>query len=335
LINYTHPDQELAEILIPALKKFGGLHEIKTLNEANTTRVWGRIKTPIEPTSGIKEIWPNGGIAYDGKTETLYWTWSHPYYTGGPVPTFAATSLSNSTPLQPLGHWIVNDQKHHWGGPSWIGKDFADQFLGGKRLGLGFGGYYSICAGCSRGPAFSAVDTPNPSRDRLDLIPLMNYSNARPAPRDGEYLVANISFWNDQPASRKKGFWTAFDSCRSAVFVELKHVAGYISFISLGTGRVGYDNGAGTAAGGALWWYIYSAADFAEMSEGKTDPFLIPVATISEKSFDPGPASLLGSDSGACFDAENQLLYVVRSQAYLDGKEYFPIVNVYRVLDRP
>jgi len=335
LLNYTHPTQELAEVLIPAPKKLTGVHEINSLNEAKTAKVLGNLVTPIKPTSGVKEIWPNGGIAYDAATETVYWTWSHPYYAGGPVPTFAATSLSNDTPLKPLGHWIVNEAKHHWGGVGWIGKDFADLFLDGKRLGLGFGGYYSICAPCSRGPAFSATDIPNPSLDRLDLQPLINYQSKNPAPRDGQYMIANCSFWNEQPLSRQKGFWAAFDECRAGVFIELKNVAGYITFPHLAFGRIGYDNGAGIIADRTRWWYFYSPEGFAEIALNRSMRFVMPSEMVQDQAIQPGAETLYGIDTGACFDAESRLLYVVRSQAYKEGVEFYPVVNVYRILDQP
>ena len=55
--------------------------------------------------------------------------------------------------------------------PDW----FADTYLGGRKLGVGFGGPWSGWATCSPGPALAAAHHPDGSTTDLDTIRLLQY----------------------------------------------------------------------------------------------------------------------------------------------------------------
>ena len=103
--------------------------------------------------------------------------------------------------------------------------EFAKQYTGGQTLALGFGGYYSICAAASRGPALGAIAQPNPQQNSVSVTPLLHYPAESPAPRDGDYFNANCGFWQDQPADREHGLWTYDDYCRAGVWIRHRRIS--------------------------------------------------------------------------------------------------------------
>ena len=205
-------------------------------------------------------------------------------------------------------------------------KSFADQYTDGKRLALGFGGYYSIVAPCSRGPALSAIAEPDPAKAKVDsVVNLLGYAEPAAASRPGDYFSANAGYWHDPPKSREVGQWTLCDYCHSGILIDLADKQGYIAFAKLGTGRLGYDYGAVTNAGEAQYWYFYDTRQLGEVAKGKQKAgSVMPYLT----KLDEGMG---GMASGACFDEDERKLYVIRMQAYPVGREYHPLVHVYRV----
>jgi len=174
-MNYTHPRQVLFEIEVPPLVKVAdGRHgELKV---AELRKVWGEIRAPAQ---GGKGIAPNDG------------TVTH------------------------FGPWYVRKRlyKSYWGGVIRLPEAFAAEYTGGRTLGLGFGGYYSICAPASRGPALGAIATPDPEAEEVDLLEMLVYPHKSPAPRDGNYLPPGT------PISRSSGWapgGSATTSARSA-----------------------------------------------------------------------------------------------------------------------
>ena len=314
-LNYTHPQQVLFEVDIPALAKFekGDAGPLKT---ATVAKEWGEV--------GGKDASPNGGLAWDDDKKLLYWTSYHPYWTGGDRRVLNATKLADDKATA-AGSWTVPDQKWHWGGVTRLPKSFADKYTGGKRLALGFGGYYSVVAPCSRGPALSAVADPDPAKGRAEgLVNLLGYQAGTAAPRPGDYFDANCSFWNDQPASRAAGKWTYCDHCRAGVLIDLPDRQAFVAFAKLGTGRLGYDYGAITNAGEAQYWYLYDTRALGEGAKGARKAAVAPYLTHP----DPGMG---GTTTGACFDEDERTLYVLRTNAHPVGREFHPLVHAYRV----
>jgi hypothetical protein len=326
LLNYTHPKQVLFEVEIPPFVKIeAGRHS--GLTTAPVSKVWGPIRL-TQP--GADTLSPNGGFVWIEKTRTLYWTWYHGYKTGDAPPVLGATRFTEDGQVTSFGPWRVSVPgglyKSYWGGVMALPAAFAERYTGGKTLALGFGGYYSICAAASRGPALGAIPEPDPQQPAAPVTPMLCYPHDLPAPRDGDYFNANCGFWNDQPRDLKHGTWSYDDWCRAGVFIETPSAHGYVAFVRLGTGRLGYDFGAITSAGSAEWWYCYDPLDLGTVAVGRRQPWPLVPVSMTKVSYPLGRTV-----TGACFDEQARLLYVCLSWAYPDGVENYPIVHAYRV----
>jgi hypothetical protein len=326
-MNYTHPAQVLFQIEIPPLVKVqDGRHA--PLKVAEVKKIWGTIRAP---KAGQEAIGPNGGFVWDEGRKMLYWTSYHGYKTGAAPPVLGASKLEDDGGITHYGPWYIPKSvayyKSYWGGATRLSKDFADKYTGGRTLALGFGGYYSICAPASRGPALGAISEPDPAKKTVDIVELLYYGHGAMAPRDGDYLNANCGFWGEQPDSPTKGYWTYDDWARAGVFVDSPAKHGYIAFVRLGTGRMGYDFGAIGSAGQSQQWYVYDPADLGKAAKGLTKPYKIVPRSMTKVRYPLG--SLV---TGSCYDEKAGLLYLCTAWAYNDGeRESYPCVHVYRL----
>jgi len=324
LVNYTHPGQTLFAVALPELVALGEDGSAASLNTARVTTQWGALRG-----KGADRVSkPNSGdIYFDNQTGIVYWTMFDPYWTGGSLPVLGAAELGDDGSTTPVGAWTVSRQKHHWGGVTILPEGFAARHTGGRRLALGFGGYYSIVAPCSRGPALGAIHTPDPSVQRVDPLPLLAYfPHDRAAPRNGDYFSANCGFWNDPPAGPEHGTWTFTDHVGSGVFIDLPDKHGYITFVRLGTGRLGYDYGKITAAGRDQYWYFYDPVQLGEVAEGQREAALTPYLMAEETR--PGVGRLV---RGFFYDAATPAIYTLSEGAYKRGPERHPLVHAYRI----
>jgi len=320
LINFTHPQGTLFEVDIPDVKSLVKYQagDASQLLTAEPKKIWGAVAQ--------NEVGANGGMYWDHASDTLYWTYYHSYWTGGDLPILQATRLNDDGTMTPVGSWTVPNQKWHWGGVTRLPKSFADRYTDGKTLALGFGGYFSVSAPCSRGPALSVIAEPDPAANRVDgLVNLLSYDQSKPAPRPGNYFNSNCGYWNEQPRSRAKGTWTYDDHCRSGVMIDLEDKQGYITFPRLGTGRLGYDYGSINRAGTVQYWYFYDTRHLGQAARGEREAGeMLPY----EVRIDRGMGDMV---SGACFDAENRKLYLIRMYAYRAGTEFHPLIHVYHI----
>lgn len=341
-LNYTHPRQALFEVAIPKFTRLEG--DPRALGEAEVKHVWGSLRVPLPKAGGIESIAPNGGLWWDQARRTLYWTYYHGYGTGEAPPVLAASKLGDEGTIAHLGSWRVpqpaaRHYKAFWGGVTRLPRAFADRHTGGRTLALGFGGYYSICAPCSRGPALAAVAEPDPDRPEVDMVELMAYAGASAASRDGDYFYGQGpgGIWHEVPGGPQAGRWTMDDVCRAGVFVDLPDRHGYIAFVRLGTGRIGYDYGAIVSAGHAPWWYLYDPDDLGRAASGALKPGEVEPHSRTKVAYPAAAANgAQGSDggavTGACFDAEERLLYLYKPGVIPVGRERHGCVHVYRVL---
>jgi hypothetical protein len=249
-------------------------------------------------------------------------------------PVLGASKLNDDGTITSFGPWRVTRGpfKAYWGGIIPLPDEFAKKYTGGRRLALGFGGYYSICASTSFGPALGAIRTPDRKKDTLDLLPLLDYPFGKKiwAPRDGNYLVANCGWGGVAPKSRYEGKWTMEDKVTSGVFIDLPEAHGFIAFVSLGTGRMGYDYGKIHSAGRTNWWYSYDPDELGKAATGKRKSAGIPpfarervVYPLESKNTKTSYAV-----TGACFDPDERMLYLFKQRSI---NRRFPAVHVYRV----
>lgn len=323
-MNYTHPAQVLFEVEIPALVPIeNGAHA--GLQTAEVKKVWGALSAS---EGGGETLRPNGGFVWNEERRTLWWTWYHGYKTGDAPPVLAATRLSDDGAATTSGPWRVTAPgglyKSYWGGVVALPASFAEEYTGGKTLALGFGGYYSICAAASRGPALGCIPEPDPAEAGVPVTALLYHPQDAPAVRDGNYFSANCGFWSDPPAGPEKGAWTFDDSCRAGVYIDTPKGHAYIAFVRLGTGRLGYDFGAITSAGDAECWYFYDPCELGKAARGEKRPW-----ETAPSSMAPVRYPLGRTVTGACFDARAGRLYLCVSWAYPEGLESYPVLHVY------
>ena len=319
-VNFNFPQGTLFEVDIPAPKTLGQFDGTNALSMplADAKKIWGALAQ--------NNVVANGGILWDEEKKTLYWTYYNGYWAGGALPVLQATMLNDDGTMTPAGSWTVPNQKWHWGGVTRLPKTFADRYTGGKTLALGFGGYFSVCAPCSRGPSLSVIDEADPSASAVSgLVNMVSSSDPIGAPRPGNYFLANVGFWNTQPVSRAKGTWAMGDQCRAGVMIDLPDKQGYIGFVKLGTGRMGYDYAAGTTAGKAYYWYFYDTRHLGQVARGDRKPEnALPYLVHRDRMVG-------GLPTGAYFDPQSRNLYVIKMQSYKSGLENFPLVHVYHI----
>ncbi len=323
-LNYTHPVQALFEVEIPALAVIEhGAHA--GLRTAEVKKVWGALTVSKQ---GQEDLRPNGGFVWNEEKRTLWWTWYHGYKTGDAPPVLAATRLSEDGTMTHSGPWYVAAPaglyKSYWGGVVGLPATFAAEHTGGKTLALGFGGYYSICAAASRGPALGCIPEPDPGQPTVPVTALLYHPHDAPAVRDGNYFSANCGFWSDQPTDPDDGVWTFDDSCRAGVWIDMPGGHAYMAFVRLGTGRLGYDFGTITSAGDAEYWYFYDPRELGRAARGEKEPWRTSPTSMARVAYPLGRTV-----SGACFDARTGRLYLCVTWAYPEGLESYPVIHVY------
>jgi len=324
---------KLFEAEIPELVKLkDGNH--KALRTAVMKTVWGELQLEKK---GEPAISPNAGRWWDEQKKILYWSSYHGYWTGKPWPLLAASKRGADGRITHYGPWRVPGSmryfKSFWGGVTRLPAGFAEKYTGGRTFGLGFGGYYSICASTSQGPALAASAEPDPAEAALDAIPLLLYpwNGGHPAPRDGHYLMVRPNWGGQQPESRARGTWTMCDHVGSGVFIDAPRGHAFVAFASLGTGRMGYDYGAIRRAGAANWWYVYDPEDLGKVAQGKKKPWEVaPFARekMAYPSASPDGELTAAPVVGACYDNEERVLYLFNQRAI--GNR-FPCVHAYHV----
>jgi hypothetical protein len=137
------------------------------------------------------------GLFFDEASSRLYWSYGHWYNTSNPFNPSLGFSLIDDAhgTATGVGAWSVDPrpEKFARGGSLRIPQWFADRFTGGKTLGAGFGGYYSIISSGSLGPSLCAVADPDPAtapdRSALANVPLLGFpTNGPGAQRPGDYI---------------------------------------------------------------------------------------------------------------------------------------------------
>ena len=324
-------NQTVYEVAIPTPGEIVG-SDVSVVPTAELRTVFGELSKYSSDNT-------NGTMYYDEDAELLYWTNYHFYLTGSiNFPILRAANLAGGK-LTEVAQWYLPldlsgaPMKSFWGGVTKIPDDYANQYTGGKTLGVGFGGEYSINASASWGPALAAVDLPD-GRDTMNLQPVFNYSITNPAHRDGNVFYTSTAF-SRNPASPWEGWWGSGCTVGSGVFIDLPDKKGYVAFTRLPIGRVDY------GYGGANWnpayenvWYFY---DYETLGQAATGVILRENVVASSMAYVNLPNEATRADqiiTGSCFDPELRTLYVYSLHAVsMPGVHMYlqPLVHVYYV----
>jgi hypothetical protein len=256
-------------------------------------------------TAALVHFW--GGLAqsswYWGQIRGLYWDETDKriyqvmgdYYNQPPADqrvVFYAT-LNETTGVPTVyGPWGLTNQsfKMSMGGVTGIPQWFANTYLGGKRIGLGFGGPYSTLTNgpASMGPALTAIAAPpttTPQFSRLNDTRLLAYpfSNTTPeysrpyrSERTPDYNLKPSykppSMWFDGGAWSPKtgvGYWQGVDYIEAAgCWIDTTTKHGVLFAPVVGTGDMWYEQSDIRYQGLKHIWMMYNPMDLAAVASG-------------------------------------------------------------------
>ncbi|MCL1897702.1 MAG: bacterial Ig-like domain-containing protein [Micrococcales bacterium] len=323
------------EVAIPSPVKIVG-SDTSGVPEAQLRSEFGPL--PVDP-----EATHNGTLWYDQAADRLYWTNIHGYFTPGtlPFPVLRSGSLAGGT-LTETGQWYQPADlggaplKSFWGGVTGIPQGFANQYTGGKTIGLGFGGMYSINSSASWGPSLAAAGLN--TGGAMDLQPVLFGSFDKRAMRDGDYFYATEVSYQPNPVSPWEGQWTSGDFIGSGVFIDLPDKQGYVSFSRQTTGRIGYDYG------GSNWngthqnvWYFYDYESLGKAAMGTLPKDSLTPSSLAYMDLPNDSTAATQQVTGSAFDPETRLLYVYTTGALSQAAHgsLQPAVHVYSVIEDP
>lgn len=312
--------------------------------EAKLVKEWGTeiygqsriVKEKLDPKTKMLETETGlvEGITYDERTNRLYWnfgSWYNIPPTNGNAMGFAVlkddeVAVTGTGWKSPDGH-AAHNQKIRGGTliiPDW----FASSYLDGRRLGLGFGGYYSGVAACSKGPFLAAAREPAQGSNggTLDLVTLIDHPDRHWGLRDPDYR-SEID-WAPNPRG-KVGYWGAMDETFGAgVWIDLPDKHGVLIASNMGHGRIWYDNSDRLFDRIEAWWWVYDPAQLAEVARRKRNPW-----DCEPKSwkvdYTPRPHRI--KTSALLFDPQSRTLFVVCPFSLFGGVEFFTLVHGYRI----
>lgn len=307
-------------------------------------------KMPGDLSEGVDppRVW---GIHWDEEGGRLYWCSGSSYVTAAvpaSYPHYGYCTLSGST-CTPHGPWgLTSGQPRGFmGGPCTLPQSFADAYTSGRRLGLGWGGYYSINQAAIAGLALAAADPPDPADvDEGGTYPhtvLAKYgtfidpNGLHRAPRSANYANLTETGASFQP-SGGAGRWTNDGIIQgSACWIDSPSgKSGVVAFVVEGEGDIQYhQDGYFASAGSRHWWHSWSAEDLGAVTLG-ADPYALDSTrwdvTYPLADYDLGPGLFTanfgtthtGPDNmkiprGACYDPVESRLYLFLPQLF-DGK---------------
>ena len=299
---------------------------------ASIGRFWGDVYQGKRRFDGSNRnggrVW---GLYWDAPDNRLYWSYGDEYNTvSGDDPSLGYSTLNDADGTSSsVGSWRFAGRgcKSTMGGVTAIPVDFANQYCGGKRLGAGFGGYYSIVGvgPAHLGPALCAFAPPslsaNPDLSSLPFNNLVGYPfNSTPytapdrAHRDTDY-TNEFDNWN--PRNGVGYFsWTDY-IWQGGVWVDTTNKHGLIYFPTLGNGRTWYETSTLHATRASHWWFVYDPADLAQVAQNQKQQWQIQPRNTWAVNHPGLPNPLPGwanepsnMITGATFDDVTNTLYV-------------------------
>ncbi|MGL6073482.1 MAG: hypothetical protein ACRC8S_04890 [Fimbriiglobus sp.] len=327
--SHRHGNDAVYEFDFPGFSKEAGKWPMAKILKEYGMDIYGGLKLIKKG----KEIGLSGGFTFDERKNRFYFSFGSWYnIPNDNDPSIAYATLQDDKIVETVGPWnadfvLAHNQKVRGGSllmPDW----FATNFTDGRRLGMGFGGYYSGVAACSKGPYFAAA--PEPTADNqggtLDVLPLINHDDKHWGERDTDYK-SEVS-WSPNPKNGV-GFWGLYDELfGAAVWIDLPDKHGLLMVSNMGHGRVWYETSDRWADRLEAWWWVYNPKDLAAVALGKKKSHE-PRPTFWKMDYTPRQHRV--ETTGLAFDAETRTLFLLAPQSVKDGVEYFPLVHGYRI----
>ncbi len=319
---------------------------------ASVSRFWGDVyddKRVLNPSateprnaSGVY------GLFFDQRDERLYWSYGDGYNTvSGRDPSIGYSVLNDTDgSSRAVGAWSLQDWscKAAMGGVLEIPAWFADLYCEGRRLGAGFGGYFSIASvgPVSAGPALSAFSASDCTalnhNSGVKNTPLLGYpfhpepyTSPDRAQRDSDYTT-EFDGWNPKAGT---GYWSWTDWVwQGAVWVDTPEVHGLLVLPTLGNGRTWYETSTLHAERASHWWYVYDPNDLGAVARGTRQTWQVQAKNTWRADY---PNVALGGwrdepfqmVTGACFEATSKRVFVAVRHAWRDGNPNFTGTTVY------
>jgi hypothetical protein len=291
------------------------------------------------------------GLHWSEERRRLYWSYGHWYNTTSPSnPCLGFSTLNEeTTKATGVAAWRLRGRGEMFarGGSVDIPRWFADRFTGGKTLGIGFGGYFSIIASGSMGPALCAVAHPDPAtvphKGSLEQIPLLGYPYTPKPPGPPDRCHRNADYkteFDGWKPSGDIGYWTWQDQIWSGgSWVDLPDKQAVLFFCVLGHGRVWYEKSVTRAERGKYWCLAFHPRDLAGVAQGRKKEWEVQPAAAWEVTFGAGFGPNIGGWEGepfqmvcgATFDAKTRRLYVLVRSVWKTEVEYYPRVYCWQV----
>jgi hypothetical protein len=315
-----------------------------TLPQASVVRNWGDVYSGNKSFAGSSALTgqvETNGLYYDETLNRLYWSYGYWYNADYPFnPSIGYSDLNDGTGVATgAGAWSLTNrpEKFNRGGFLEIPQWFANSYTGGKTLGVGFGGYYSIIGSGSFGPALAAIDHPNiqsnPHLSSLANTALIGYpynSNTRAERNPNYYSTYDGGAWN---ASNGVGYWSWSDEISGGgTWIDTASSGGVLILARLGQGNVYYANSHTNADSYSFEWMVYDPKDLADVAQGVKQQWQIQPKYRWNDSTLVG-AGNVGSNmvGGMTYDETTGRLYVLVNGANYVGFEPYPRMYVYQV----
>ena len=256
--------------IMTSFTDFGDIFQDKIYTEVND----GNDPNPKEGISGGAQM-PRG-IFWDETDKRMYWTTVTNYNT---TISTSDTSLGYSTLNDSLhtgtgiGMWKISPPLSQGGyGNRWsfsmtaIPSNFAETYLGGRRLGVGFGGGVSIISNGtpSIGPTMFAIAPPDPlvdpNREYLKStspIEILSHFNG-----ESKRATRNIAYPGYDVTEGTTGFWFPEDGSRHGVWIDTPDYEGLITFAHIGAGN------ANTTVTSVASTTVFTVADAGDIARG-------------------------------------------------------------------
>jgi hypothetical protein len=208
--------------------------------------------------------------------------------------------------------------------PEW----FANTHVGGRRIAVGFGGYFSVmtAGGVSMGPSLWAIDPPEgPHMSTVPATALVSYhppslaAYGRPmrCPRNADY---HTEFDSWQPRDGI-GYWSWTDEIQQGcVWIDLPDRHGILFFPSMGHGRIWYENSDRRAERAYHWWLAYNPHDLAKVARRELAQDLVTPSWSQQVNYpqltypswvSPGWFQTLPKVVGSTFDSVTRTLFLM------------------------
>lgn len=300
--------------------------------QSTIVREWG---AAVYGTPNMKSgsDWTHG-VNYDQATGRLYFSFAEGYNVAqGNDPSLGYARLEETGPVA-AGPWAAPEAIAHCqrirGGSLTIPDWFADRYLAGRRLGLGFGGYYSGFSACSKGPFLAAAHHPDGSTTQLDTIALIDHPDTHWGTRDADYWTTIA--WCRNPVVGNVGYWGAKDEIHgAAAWVDLPDKQGVLFLSRMGHGKVWYDLGLIWSDRTDAWWWVYDPADLASVAQGQKQPWE-PQHDFWKMDYSPRQSEVM--TPGCAFDPQTRTLFVLTPgsyKRYAGDQESYPLIHGYRI----